>query len=225
MSYVHLTDGVPDEFGSPPRLSLVDGGWLDLRTLDPAKLAAAGWYPLVRTPRPDDTATTTWDRGHEFDGSQVTVTWTEVPKTQEQLDDEANRATLDAARLELDRALALTAPDELAALQAAQFATEGITDGSPWRQPAGVHDAYPLDAIVTHAGTEWMSLVAANTWEPGVSGWRESVEAPEWVQPTGEHDAYNTGDRVTFNGAVYESTRDGNVWSPDVLPSGWTLIP
>ena len=98
----------------------------------------------------------------------------------------------------------------------------------PWLQPSGAHDAYPLDARVTHAGKVWVSLVDANTWEPGVSGWREEAagDTPaEWVQPSGSHDAYNTGDRVTFEGSVYESLIDANTWSPTAHPAGWELIP
>jgi len=41
----------------------------------------------------------------------------------------------------------------------------------PWVQPTGGHDAYALDAIVTHNGQVWRSTVANNVWEPGVYGW------------------------------------------------------
>lgn len=36
----------------------------------------------------------------------------------------------------------------------------------PWVQPTGSHDAYPLDALVTHNGQTWRSTHAANVWEP-----------------------------------------------------------
>jgi len=39
--------------------------------------------------------------------------------------------------------------------------------GDEWRQPAGAHDAYKLDAAVTHNDTLWKSLHEANVWEPG----------------------------------------------------------
>lgn len=42
-----------------------------------------------------------------------------------------------------------------------------------WRQPEGAHDAYAKDAKVTHNGKRWASNVNANTWAPGVYGWRE----------------------------------------------------
>lgn len=98
----------------------------------------------------------------------------------------------------------------------------------PWIQPQGAHNSYNEGDRVTHAGKIWVSLVDANTWEPGVSGWREETqggEPAEWVAPTGAHDAYNTGDRVTFEGSVYESLIDANTWSPSAYPAGWVLIP
>ena len=42
-----------------------------------------------------------------------------------------------------------------------------------WVQPTGAHDAYPKGAHVMHGGTEWISDVDANVWEPGVSGWTQ----------------------------------------------------
>ena len=104
----------------------------------------------------------------------------------------------------------------------------GREDGEAWTQPTGALDAYPEGATVTHSGKTWVSTTPANTWEPGVSGWREAAEEgappPAWVQPTGAHDAYPDGDRVTFEGQVWESLIPGNVWSPSANPSGWRLI-
>lgn len=100
-----------------------------------------------------------------------------------------------------------------------------------WVQPTGAHNAYALDAAVTHAGKGWRNLTPANTWEPGVSGWRElwgqdgANEWPEWVQPTGAHDAYKIGDKVTFASKRYVSTINGNTWSPTAYPAGWELQP
>lgn len=42
-----------------------------------------------------------------------------------------------------------------------------------WVQPTGAHDAYPKGAHVMHNGTEWVSDLDANVWEPGVSGWTQ----------------------------------------------------
>lgn len=113
-------------------------------------------------------------------------------------------------------------------IQVEVLTASGREMGAPWVAPSGAHDAYPEGWEVTHDGKTWESLVAANVWEPGVSGWREVVEeggAPaEFVQPTGAHDAYQTGDRVTFEGQVYRSLIDGNVWSPADHPAGWGLV-
>ncbi len=96
-----------------------------------------------------------------------------------------------------------------------------------WVQPQGAHNAYGLNAVVSHAGKSWRSLTPANVWEPGVSGWRPlyaSSAPPPWVQPTGAGDDYNLGDRVTFEGKVYESLLASNVWSPTAYPAGWKLV-
>ncbi|MCD1285245.1 hypothetical protein, partial [Brevibacterium sp. CCUG 69071] len=114
-------------------------------------------------------------------------------------------------------------------LNTAYLAAAGVEQGQDWRQPTSAVDAYPLDWTVTHGGKTWISLVAGNVWEPGVSAWREVVDdsgAPaEWVEPTGAHDAYNTGDQVTFEGTVYESVIDANTWSPSAYPAGWKAVP
>ena len=120
-----------------------------------------------------------------------------------------------------------TAEKRAADLNAEFLAAAGVTDGDVWRQPTSAVDAYPKDWTVSHGGKTWVSLIAANVWEPGVSGWREVVEegaAPEWVQPTGAHDAYQAGDTVTFEGAEYTSLIDGNTWSPTAYPQGWEKI-
>ena len=107
-------------------------------------------------------------------------------------------------------------------LTTAYLATLGRVDGEEWVQPLGAHDAYPLDWVVIHNGKTWVSLVDANVWEPGVSGWREdgTEETPsEWIQPTGAHDAYALGSIVTHNGSTWTSTVDANTWEPGVY--GW----
>ena len=119
-----------------------------------------------------------------------------------------------------------TAEKKAAELNAEFLAAAGVTDGDVWRQPTSAVDAYPSGWTVQHDGKQWVSLVAANVWEPPTA-WREVVEdggVPEWVAPTGQHDAYNTGDQVAFEGDVYVSLIDGNVWSPSDWPQGWEKI-
>ena len=106
------------------------------------------------------------------------------------------------------------------------LAASGVEPGNEWVQPTSAVDAYPKDWTVQHNDKTWVSLIAANVWEPPTA-WREVVEegaAPEWVQPTGAHDAYQTGDTVTFEGAEYTSLIDGNTWSPTAYPQGWEKI-
>ena len=119
-----------------------------------------------------------------------------------------------------------TAEKRAADLNAEFLAAAGVTDGDVWRQPTSAVDAYPKDWTVQHNDKTWVSLIAANVWEPPTA-WREVVEegaAPEWVQPTGAHDAYQTGDRVMFEGTEYVSLIDGNTWSPTAYPQGWEKI-
>ena len=119
-----------------------------------------------------------------------------------------------------------TAEKKAADLNAEFLAAAGVTDGDVWRQPTSAVDAYPKDWTVQHNDKTWVSLIAANVWEPPTA-WREVVEegeTPEWVQPTGAHDAYQTGDTVTFEGQEYKSLIDGNTWSPTAYPQGWEKI-
>jgi hypothetical protein len=127
----------------------------------------------------------------------------------ERADARTSEATVKEAQIDYLRAIGLNAaPDELAALQAATLAAEGIEEGDPWRQPTGAHDAYPLGAIVTHNGQTWGQVGGG---------------IPDWVQPTGSTDAYPAGAIVRHNGLVWESDLDANVWEPGVF--GWTEIP
>jgi hypothetical protein len=136
----------------------------------------------------------------------------------------ADYAAVQQAQDEYTRAIGLNAaPTELAALQEATLADEGIQPGDPWRQPTGAHDAYPLDAKVTHEGKTWRSTIAANVWEPGVAGWvEEGTGIPAWVQPTGSADAYPLGAVVSHVGKVWKSDLNANVWEPGVY--GWTAV-
>lgn len=159
-----------------------------------------------------------------------------VPFTQAEIDRAAreNAAnTFNEAKVEYDRAIALTAPEALEALQLAGLASEGFLPGALWRQPTGAHDAYPEGTAVSHKDKQWTSLTPANVWEPGVSGWREVTEEPEegedptypeFIQPTGAHDAYKKDDIVTFEGKVYKSILDSNTYSPSAYPAGWQEI-
>lgn len=129
----------------------------------------------------------------------------------------------------LVRALDLTPDEPFARMAEIKAEVAESVNAAAWIAPTGAHDAYPKGATVSHGGRAWKSLVDANVWQPGVSGWRESwgqqqAGYPAWVQPTGAHDAYGIGDRVSFEGANYESLIAANVWSPSVYPAGWQAI-
>jgi len=171
--------------------------------------------------RRDDVARTytSWDEN----GTQTE----QRPYTAEEnaeADARVQRQMVATATAELERASLLnSAPEELAALQTAILAQEGIHPGDPWRQPTGTHDAYPLGALVSHKDEDWESTVAANVWEPGVSGWKTVGVGPQpWIQPTGGHDAYAAGAIVTHVDKVWSSDVDANVWEPGVY--GWTEV-
>jgi hypothetical protein len=119
-------------------------------------------------------------------------------------------------------AAATEAAQENAILDAIAATSAPPPDGEEWVQPTGAHDAYRINATVTHGGKQWTSTVDYNVWEPGVSGWVESGPGiPDWVQPTGAHDAYPLGAIVRHNGLVWQSNVDANVWEP---PTQWTEV-
>lgn len=111
--------------------------------------------------------------------------------------------------------------------------TDDETNAPEWVQPVGAHDAWPVGALVSHAGHTWRNTAGVvNVWEPGSDGpvptWTridyDEEDAPQpFVKPTGSHDAYSLGARVLFNGKVYRSLIDANIYSPDEYPSGWEL--
>jgi hypothetical protein len=135
-------------------------------------------------------------------------------------------ALLAAAQTALDsKRIIATAEEKIDAILTEVKVAQGISEEDPWVQPTGAHDAYPRGARVTRGGKTWVSLTTANTWEPGVSGWREFVvpgSIAAWVEPTGSHDLYNAGDKVTHNGQNWVSTIAANVWEPGVY--GWEVM-
>ena len=71
--------------------------------------------------------------------------------------------------------------DRVTALENKQESTgsEEPTEEYPeYVQPTGAHDAYDLNAKVSHNGKKWISQIAANTTEPGADEryWKEYTE-------------------------------------------------
>lgn len=100
--YAHVTDGAVDAIGNPPATIWDGTRWWDLRGMDPADLARAGWYEIIRTPRPDDTRTTVYARRFTFAGGVVSEVWEGSPRSAEgiaawdaDVAAEANRTTIE----------------------------------------------------------------------------------------------------------------------------------
>ena len=131
------------------------------------------------------------------------------------------------ARLET-LATAATRADENAA---AVLAALGVTSGLPWRQPLGAHDAYPIGSTVTWGGKLWRSILRANVWAPGVTGWVD--EGPAEPAPAPTAPLWDAGESVKVNdlreylGRVYRCvqahvTQAG--WIPTITPALWALV-
>ena len=217
--YARIVNGaLASRRAHPTGVERIAGRDWDFRNPDvwEAWRGANGWLPIIDSPRPVDTDLGTYVRTEQvLDGVPIVV-WVFREWTAEEL-----AAQAEAAALEAQQAADRAALDALATTASAAH-----TDGEPWQQPTGAHDAYPLAATVTHGGKTRESLIPFNVWEPGVSGWREVVAEgyPAWVQPTGAHDAYAKGARVSFEGSNYESVIDNNIWSPTAYPQGWRKL-
>lgn len=97
-----------------------------------------------------------------------------------------------------------------------------------WKQPLGAFDSYPEGWVAEWKNELWVSTVANNVWEPGVSGWKPLTledEVPVWYPPTGAHDAYSEGDVVVHLKQEWTSLVNGNVWEPgsEGTESLWAL--
>ncbi|MGV3114133.1 carbohydrate-binding protein [Corynebacterium freneyi] len=122
---------------------------------------------------------------------------------------------------------------------------ETTDDGTPvWCQPVGAFDAWPVGAVVAHAGRRWRNLLTkVNVWEPGNDGpvptWEElrepeppadgqtppvdtepEPEVPAWAPGV----AYITGEVVTHDAIEYRvvqahTSQPG--WEPPNVPALW----
>lgn len=88
MSYALVIDDTIQKVGALPKSArrLDNQAWvMGLPDADTATQQATGWFEVVDTTRPDDTATTTHDRSIELVGGVPTVVWTERDKTEDEL--------------------------------------------------------------------------------------------------------------------------------------------
>lgn len=89
---------------------------------------------------------------------------------------------------------------------------------APW--VAGV---YAIDVLVTHSGRTWKSLMAANSYEPGVIGsWRDQTVPPMWVAPVGAVGLWQVNDLATYGGFTWRCTSANNTYQPGVY--GWVQV-
>lgn len=98
--------------------------------------------------------------------------------------------------------------------------SEVIEGGAAWDSKA----VYAKDALVTHAGRTWKSLIGGNAnREPGVVGtWRDTAVPPLWVAPAGTVGAWGVGDVVTYQGKTWKNTSANNAFEPGVW--GWVEV-
>ena len=124
-----------------------------------------------------------------------------------------------------------------------------VDDGTPvWRQPVGAFDAWPVGAVVVHAGKRWRNLLPkVNVWEPGNDGpvptWEDITPPPvddpaDGQTPSVDTDpdpepeahawapgvAYITGEVVTHDAATYRCVQahtSQTGWEPPNVPALW----
>lgn len=226
--FAHITDGTVDQ--ERPALPDIwrgpDRDW-DLRDADDATMHAAGWWQVVDTARPADTATATSDRSVQLVDGIPTVVWTVRDWTSEELTTQAEQdARLDdlTARVARIEAHLWPAPDDPTNPDDATVGEfTGVwpdgglirEDGTIWRNVSGVPLTTPPSGF-PGAPSAWERLFVAVISEPT----EPTVAA--WVQPLGSHDAYSFGAQVTFNGHLWKSNVAGertNTWKPGVY--GW----
>ena len=212
--YAYIVDGIVQATGRLPSSARRrdTGQWvLGLADATVTLQQACGWFQVVDTARPEDTATTTHDRDVVLVAGTPTVIWTE-------------RTLTDAEQFARQQA---DAPDVTDALSARL----NPTTPALWIQPVGAHDAYLPGAVVLDPqGDRWRNdLGTVNVWpvDNVHAKWTNldaTADGPQpWVQPTGAHDAYPAGAVVTHNGQTWANSHgDGNIWTPGEF--GWTVV-
>ena len=109
--------------------------------------------------------------------------------------------------------------------------TDDEATAPQWVQPVGAHDAWPVGALVSHAGHVWRNTAGVvNVWEPGADGpvptWTrtddgeggDGVDVPLWRAGVN----YITGEVVAYEGADYRVIQDhtsADHWRPDQTAS------
>lgn len=121
--YAHVTNGTVDSIGTPPEKWFDGTRWWDLRTLDPATLATAGWYLVTETTRPNDTASTKYVASYTLTGSNVTQSWVATPKTADEIAQDTASANYSELLAKIPTAIA----NNITAITNLQTAVSGLT--------------------------------------------------------------------------------------------------
>lgn len=139
-----------------------------------------------------------------------------------------------AVNAEVGRRRTLKAiPDQIADLNRAYQSSSGYIDGQPWQQPQGVVGAYMTGDHVLHDGSEWLSLIDYNVYEPGdladpqAYRWWENLDHAEDDNAWQPGVAYETGQEVTYDGRTWECVQGHTSqpdWTPDKTPSLWQPV-
>ena len=229
--YALIQDNQITHVGPRPSIWWDGDRWHDLRDDDGTQATTLGWLPVVETPRPDDTTTTTThDRAVELVDGVPTVTWTARPWTATEQDNRAEQAArLDdlaarVARIEAhlwppvdpDAPLPAAVPtmaDYNGVWPAGQLLSDG---GKVWRNTTSVPLTTAPSEFPGHP-SQWTRLFVevSGGAEPEPSEW------PAWKpwdnQPTSP---YAQDAKVSHNGRRWIADVGNNHWGPGVY--GWT---
>ena len=144
MSYARVLDGTATA-GHPPDLLdpsdvTAEGRWWDLRRHDQPleewesdTVGPHGWAPIVETPRPPDTDTTTHDYSLDVVDGQPVETWTPRPWTPAELEARTAQANTTQMVTESDESV-----DKLVAVVEALNAITDLTNAEINANPANV---------------------------------------------------------------------------------------
>jgi hypothetical protein len=144
MTYARVLDDTATASYPPDLLDpddpTADGRWWDLRQHDydlamweAEILAPHGWLPIVTTPRPPDTDTTTHDYSVELVAGEPTEVWTPRPWTEIELDQREASANTTQMIAEQDESV-----DKLVAVVEALNVITAMTNADVNANPAAV---------------------------------------------------------------------------------------
>ena len=228
------------QVGPLPRIWWDGDRWHDLRDGDGSAL---GWLPITYQPRPDDTATTTWERDEPtlVDGLPV-VGWTERSWTEAELAAEAEQnARLDdlgarVARIEAKLWPADPDPEPDAPIDAPTWSDYGgiwpngqlLSDGGTvWRNVSGVPLTSPPSGF-PGTSSQWGDLFVEVTGETAPVD-PDPTRPDNYVGDWSAQATYKVGDVVSHSGEYWRceiahGTEYQGTWAPGLAHNVWTSI-